>query len=151
MKCIWIIPVVTMMSVLLVRPCLAEAAADEDDVYGERTVAAAMQPPGISLSFTEKGVNRLGDRAAIGLIRLLGRRSLDRAQIEKALTILRAAFGAPRIISRAPDREPKATLFLLDCLKNMPTSRGLESDIARTRDSVMHAAKGTSNEMKANH
>jgi len=114
---------------------------DKEDTYRERDIAAAMSSNGLSLSFTEKSLNRMGDGAAIALVRILGEKSLTQpTQVRDVLSIVRQAFTAPRIITREADRAPKATLFLLNWLRDLPASRELIPKIEETRTFVIQAS-----------
>src|SRR5574341_1856939 len=111
-----------------------QATSNGEDPYGERAVAVALAIRGITESSTEKALNRMGDRAALGLVKVLGEESpTEPRQVRQVLSILRQAFGAPRIIERAEDREPKATLFLLKWLRGLPAAKDMGKDIEQTK------------------
>jgi hypothetical protein len=116
--------------------------APADDPYGEQAVSNALSVKGGSLSFTEKAVNRLGDRAAIGLMRLFAAQPVASPdQVKGILLILRNAFSAPSIIVVDADREPKATLFLLQYLQTLSVSRNLGPEISETKAFVLRNTK----------
>jgi hypothetical protein len=112
------------------------------DTYGEQTVSHALSTKGGSLSFTEKAINRLGDRAAIGLMRLIEDHPVGNVdQIKDILGVIRNAFSAPSIITVEEDRQPKATLFLLYYLRNLPVSETIRPEIDETRAFVLRNVK----------
>ncbi len=89
---------------------------------------------GVSVSFTEKEINRLGDRAAIGIMRMVADQPLTQpGQVKIVLSILQDAFRVPGIITVDADRQPKATLFLLASLQNLSISRDLTAEIGQTK------------------
>lgn len=117
--------------------------SDQNDLYAEHVVRNALLANGVSFSFTEKEINKLGDRAAIGLIRIIGQEPLANPdQITSMLGILQTAFSAPNIIVSDADRYPRATLFLLTCLKGMPSSRTLAAEIEQVKRFVIARSPG---------
>src|SRR5438067_11371939 len=72
------IRVAGLLPVLILSFTLVSAGTDttQRDPYAENTVRAALTDTnGPTYAFTEKVLNRLGDRAAIGLIRVIGEQS----------------------------------------------------------------------------
>lgn len=135
MKTLWLF---SKLAVIVYITSLGAAAQAIEDTYGEKAVNDALLTSGVSVSQIEKEVNRLGDRAAIGIMRVLEPKKLQNPeQIKNVLAILQQAFTAPRLITRAEDRSPKATLFLLDCLQHSPASTSIGSSIAATRDTIL--------------
>lgn len=118
----------------------AQAPPDDTDPYAEDLVAGTLKMNGVITSVSEKQFNRLGDRVAIGIIRVLGGEPLNQPQQAKViLRIIQDAFAAPKIIGTARDRQPKATLFLLRHLRTLPISKGLAREIDETEAFVRHA------------
>lgn len=112
--------------------------SDNEDPYGELIISGTLSLNGVSLSFTEKALNRLGDRAAIGLTRVIADKPPTQPeQVKAILSILRKAFTQPTLITLKADRQPKATLFLLNCLQNLTFSRDLTGEIKETRAFVL--------------
>ena len=117
-------------------------ATHPDDPYAEQTIRNTLALNGVSPSFVEKDIGRLGDRAAIGLMRVLSEEPLVRPdQLKNILSILRDAFRVRSIISNEADRQPKATLFLLNCLQEQAASRDLRDEISETRTFVSENMK----------
>jgi hypothetical protein len=126
-------------ALLCVVPGLAQCAG-ADDPYAEEIIRSALSTPGVTLSFTEKRLNTLGDRAAVGVIRVVGDESLDTPEkVSEVLLIIRIAFGAPRLIACDFDKTPKATLFLLKHVEILPASRDLIGAINETRSSILRS------------
>jgi len=80
---------------------------------------------GMITGFEIKALSRTGDAAAEALTRYIAAVNLDAAGVERVLMIVHTSFGAPAWVGRVADREPKATLALLDYLDG------------RTRDAVL--------------
>src|SRR5216684_1345013 len=98
-----------LLPLLLIMGAQSNAASlTEHDPYAENVVRAALiDPSGPVYAFTEKALNRLGDRAAIGLIRLLGEQpALTADQIKRVIEFVRMSFGFPKIIGSDADRQP---------------------------------------------
>ncbi len=78
----------------------------------------ASRARGIRFSVTEKRVNRLGDKAVIALHKIYTDEELnDPAKIQSFLPLIQAAFEHPELIASAEDKQPQATLLLLNKLK----------------------------------
>ncbi len=118
------------------------SANAQDDPYSENLVREAMTTPVIT-SFMEKAVSRLGDRAAIAIIRTLGDKGLqDAAQANTVLFVLQTAFSVPQNITEPTDRDPKATLFMLRWMSELPIGRELANGIDKTRHNILSATSG---------
>ncbi len=109
---------------LLLSATFAQSEERDADAYSIRLVKEAVKNPGfaLGLSFTEKEINRLGDRVSIALLKIYdvdGLRSPH--NIKNYLRIVRAAFVAPRIVQIVEDRKPQVTMFvhLLPLFPNM--------------------------------
>jgi hypothetical protein len=78
----------------------------------------SIEPGSPEASIFDKYNNRLGDQISIGLIKLLDEKQLlDPATVKTYLPIISDSFVEARLISSQEDLDPKATLFLLHCLK----------------------------------
>ncbi len=105
---------------LLLSATFAQSEERDADAYSIRLVKEAVKNPGfaLGLSFTEKEINRLGDRVSIALLKIYdvdGLRSPH--NIKNYLRIVRAAFVAPRIVQIVEDRKPQVTMFVLTYLE----------------------------------
>jgi hypothetical protein len=97
------------------RICPAQCAED----YNVPLVRVALKEhlQGISFSFREKYVSRLGDRVSIALLKILDDGDLANPQMVRAvLRLVNQSFMYDNLISRVEDRKPKVTLFLLNHL-----------------------------------
>jgi hypothetical protein len=131
----------SLLLISLIQSAMGQSGSGQDP-YAEQTVRDALKLEGVSLSFTEKAFNRLGDRAAIGLTRVLADTPLTRPEeIKNILSFLRNAFAVPSVISNGADRQPKTTLFLLECLEVQPAARDLRGQVAETKAFVLQSVK----------
>ncbi len=88
-----------------------------EDYYGMAPVRAAMSAPGLSVSFIERQIERMGDRIGIALLKIYSPEELrDEKLAEAYLPLIRMAFSYPKAITRNEDRMPDVTLFILDSL-----------------------------------
>ncbi len=107
--------------------------AQDNDPYHIAAVREALweQSKGITDSSTEKNINRLGDKAAIALLKILKEDELQDPQtIRSTLPIIHRAFAYPKLISEADDRKPSVTLFLLHHLESQVTDPTLKAEIS---------------------
>ncbi len=112
------------------------------DPYFEKLVSTLASRTAPVVSMQEKVVNRLGDRAAIGLVRHLGVQTPSTSQeVEGILFVIRMAFAAPEAIKADADREPKATLMLLAYLGCLQPSSGLKQEIQQAQIFVEQQVK----------
>lgn len=90
----------------------------------------------------EKAVNRLGDRAALGLIRHMGAQiPSDPQELGRILNVIRMAYAAPKMISYDADRDPKATLLLLSYLDFLPLPGKSKAEVEQTRAYVLQQVR----------
>jgi len=109
-----------LLSIVAIEPQTSSAqqlARDEQrDTYELQVVRNALRDPAMALgaSFTEKQINRLGDKLAIALIKIYSEQELvEPSNVRRYLPLIRAAFVAPRIVSDPADRKPAITMMLL--------------------------------------
>ena len=113
---------------------------DSRDPYAEKLVTSFVTPAGtpIIYSMQEKAVNRLGDCAALGLIRHMGAQIPTSPQeLEGILGVIKMAYAVPEAISFDGDREPKATSMLLSYLSLLPVSGNAKAEVEDTRAYVI--------------
>jgi len=112
---------------------MMESLAKPSEDYDVPVVTRALreQQQGVSFSFTEKNVNRLGDRVSIALLKILEDRDLqDPRTLRAALRLVRQSFMYPNLISIVQDKKPKVTLFLLDYLNTKTADPSLKEEIS---------------------
>ena len=85
---------------------------------------------------TEKNLERLGDKAAIELIRAFSGRNLNSAEIKSALLIVRMSFSAPRAIAQEADQKPRATLLLLRYLDYQAKDAEMKREISEAQKAL---------------
>jgi hypothetical protein len=119
---------------------------DGDDPYSVNLVGNVLHmrqaQQTVIFSQTQKALGRLGDDAAIAIVKILsGPELVTPSTIDTYLPIIRAAFSTPALIARSDDRKPKVTLFLLQYLAENITDPQCRSRVQETINFVK--AKGT--------
>ena len=101
-------------------------------VMAKQLVGQVLQlPPTANLSFNEKTAKVLGDSVAVAVMQSLNFKDFDDpGNRERVMRLLEQAFSEPVLISDPGDRQPGATLFLLDYLTQ---HAGTDSMAARAR------------------
>lgn len=104
-----------------------------EDSYSIQLVKNLLQYPAqLGAGFSEKQVNRLGDKVSIALLKILDEQALSNPQqIRKFLPLIHTAFLAPQIITIAEDKKPAVTLFLLRYLEANAQDGNLKNEIAQ--------------------
>jgi hypothetical protein len=98
----------------------------------------------VMFSYIEKEFAWRGDSIASVISQAIGKQSIDRSKLEKILGLLREAFERPAIIRNAGDRNPAATLSLLDQLQQDPSrDASALAEIDSTRQYVIGALKNS--------
>jgi hypothetical protein len=117
---------------------LAFSQANPEDPYAEKLVSVFLERHGYPILITQvQAVNRLGDGAAVGLIRRIGAKPPATSdEVQRMLGVIKMAFAAPQTISSDANREPKATLILLSYLGYLPASTYVKGEIEQTRNYV---------------
>jgi hypothetical protein len=88
-------------------------------------------------SWGQKGLARLGDRAAIAVLKILEPAELrDPGRIKASLQIVRQAFAQPQLIDSQFDKEPKVILFLLQYMKTARLDTSTQAEIGQTEEFV---------------
>jgi hypothetical protein len=84
-------------------------------------------------------LHQMGDEAAVNIIKILGMRETitpTGAELATALAIMEKAFEEPTSIARANDRQPRATLFLLQLFEVNNSGSELKDQIGETRERI---------------
>jgi len=118
--------------------------ADDDLQWRQQTVERAFHEvsAGLSTSWSEKYLARLGDNAAPGIMSYLRSRQLTKQDTLTALSLVRMSFANPSLIRHASNRDPKNTLVLLDYLSNRTNDADTKSKIKSARDDLRPQAGG---------
>ena len=106
---------------------------------------------GVTEGITDKVLDRMGDAAAIAVTKLLGDKFLDQKSltpfdVSNVLVVFHMAFAAPALVANPPDRQPRATVFVLQCLTQLTNDSAVRNSIAETRKFVLQQ----SNQAKTN-
>jgi hypothetical protein len=137
-NCITIVLAVLFLSV--------PVRAQSRDLYSVKDVARLMRlrqaRPYISTGFSEKMTERLGDRAAVALLKIYGKEGLKQpSTLTAALGLIREAFSYPNVISNPEDKKPDVTLLLLQALSDETESSETKRDIGEVLDFVKQKAR----------
>ena len=130
---LWSVLLVFLVTVVRSAGYAQEGASSHDEP--EHTVAQALEEAGrgVSTSWTEKALNRLGDSCAVSITKLLAGRSPTNEDKRRILVVINFCFAEPKLISQATDRQPRTTLFLLAYLDALPGDQVLRKQVAQTR------------------
>jgi hypothetical protein len=88
-------------------------------------------------------LHRLGDQAAVDIMKILGGKSASDAQIPTILDMLRKAYEVPKAILIHADRQPKASLFLLGALEGHTEDWSLKQRISEMRQNLQAATSNS--------
>jgi len=130
------------LTLLLLVTVAAFAGEDEPchtpiESYQPSVESMLKMPEGMSVSWLDKYVGRLGDAAAVVLIRLGAPQNLKNpTDIRKALHILSLAFDCPSCIERDEDRTTGVTMLLLSTMEATTQGTQLREQISQTRDRI---------------
>jgi hypothetical protein len=94
-------------------------------------------------------LHRLGDQAAVDIMRVLGEKTLTEAQMPTVLDMLHKAFERPAAIVNHSNRAPRATSFLLQVLDTSAQDQSIKQRIAETKAFVAVAAASCAVSMTA--
>ena len=110
----------------------------------EETVQRALQIArnGAYTGSQEKLLGRLGDASAVELTKLLADKSLDDAEIQSILLVIRQSYNFPDGIEDAANRKPRATLYLLHSLSWLAKEPKIRSSIEATTAYVKNQYAG---------
>jgi len=133
-----------MKSLILLLLVAVAAFAGEDEPcqtpigsYQLSVESMLKMPEGTSVSWLDKHVSRLGDAAAVVLIRLGAPGNLKNpSDIRKTLHILSLAFDCPSCIERDEDRTTGVTILLLSAIESTTQGTKLGRQISQTRDYI---------------
>jgi hypothetical protein len=97
--------------------------SEEADPYSIHFVQSSLRTasanPGVSISFIQNNLQRLGDSVSIALLKILDEQDLTNPKtVEAFLPLIRQSFSYPDIISPAINKKPKVTRFLLKYLQH---------------------------------
>lgn len=117
--------------------CVAQNA--EQHSYSQEIVRAKLagNQAHVSASFVDKNIPKLGDQAAIAIIKMFPAADLHSPPaIREILPILRDAFSIPAAIKNPDDRHPQITFLLLDEFDRGNSDTGLHEQIRELRQYV---------------
>jgi len=133
-----------LLVVILLGPLLTAEAGQDDNQYSTADVRNLLRIPGgysaaYSTGFSEKILNRLGDRISIALLKILDEKDLENPmEIRRILPLIHDAFAFPKIISIPEDRSPKVTLFFLKSLELRSIPDDLKDQISELTKFIKH-------------
>lgn len=105
---------------------------DSGDPYAIAVVKNALREPrNFSSGFSEKQLNRLGDKVSIAILKIYGDEQLkDPHNIEAILPLIHRAFDAPQVIAVESDKHPRVTLLLLRSLETDLKNQELKTQLS---------------------
>jgi hypothetical protein len=116
-------------------PVINHKVVTEDDF--KRQEVQAMFTRGLPLRAGAVQLHRMGDEAAVILMKVLGSTqssaALTDAQTRTVLALLTAAFEPPNAITNRSNVEPSATRFLLNMIDESTQDAELKSQISQVR------------------
>ena len=125
---------------LVVLSCVLASAKDTlpCDPYSIDAVQRILSSPtAMASGFGEKEMSRLGDRAAIALVKIFSKEDLATpSTVRRILPIIKAAFEQPKIITYEKDRAPDFTIILLRHLSDNIRDPKLRQAIDQTTQYV---------------
>src|SRR5215831_9079329 len=107
---------------LCLFPTSVGSQSRETDPYSvqfvESSLRTASANPGVSVSFIQQRLQRLGDGVSIALLKILSEQDLRNPKtVDAFLPLIRQSFSHPDIISPPINKKPQVTLFLLKYLQ----------------------------------
>ena len=94
---------------------------------------ARLMTSGMLSGFEIKALSRTGDPAAAALTRYIAGMNLDAPGMDRLLWIVHGSFGSPAWVEHVADREPKATLSLLEYLDTQTRDAAVQKKLADER------------------
>jgi len=104
----------------------------DSDIYELDILRAALKldSEGLKVGAVQKHLGRLGDRASVGLLKILDERSqVDPETATRFLPIIRAAFSSPQFITVREDMKPDVTFLLLEHIRRHTSEGSLKRKI----------------------
>ena len=131
-----------LILVALDTSCHAQSKACAD-AYSLETIQNALSAPeSFSVGWQEAAVNRMGDRAAVSILKLVEADQLAKPEVvNKVLMILQEAFARPEIVAAEEDRVPQVTRFVLRYLSQQFSSPPMRDSINKTSNYIEQQAK----------
>jgi hypothetical protein len=124
-------------AVLLPLLFLTCAFQTDSTDYVEQIREILKEPPGVSSGWSEKQLNRLGDRVSVALMKIYSEENVkDPQNIRRCLPLIVQAFQVPRLVP-ADDRQPQVTIIFLKFLEDEVNDKALKAEIVETRSLVI--------------
>jgi len=128
--------IATFMIVLVV--CCSAQEKKCADIYSLESVKRALTAPAsFSPGWSEASMNRMGDRAAMSVLKVLRADDLANPEtVRRVLVLLKDAFAKPQIVETVEDRTPQVTNLLLAYLQQLSKDAALQAEIKATSDYI---------------
>ncbi|SRR5216684_5832594 len=135
MKTIAVASVIALCSVIAVSQ---RKLAEDDPQWRQQTVVRAFHEvsDGLSTSWSEKYLARLGDSAAPEIMSYVRSRPLSNHDTLTPLSLVRMSFANPNLIRHASNRTPTNSLALLDYLDKHTEDSNTKSKIKSVSDGL---------------
>ena len=125
------------LCLLLAVPLLR--GGEVHDHYSLRAVqnAVSQYKDGVHLDYTDKQIDRLGDRVSIALLKLYDEAQLnDPETVRSYLPVILEAFRYPQLIAIPEDKEPRVTDYLLRHAEREVRDPALKREISDARKAI---------------
>ncbi len=83
-----------------------------------------------------KIIDTMGDAVAVTITKVVAGKKLEPVEIDCVLALLTIPFADPSTVTEVADRQPRTTLFVLQCLDLSTTNQELKGRIAQTKKYV---------------
>lgn len=84
----------------------------------------------------DKLLSRMGDAAAVQVVKIVAGKKLNSHEIDGVLIVLQLAFSDPKLVATATDRQPRAAAFVLQYLGLLASESDLQTRISQVQVSI---------------
>ena len=96
-------------------------------------------------SWSEKGAHRLGDRVAVGILKIYKKSELAKSKnIKIILPVIRESFLYPNLIENEADKVPDVSLSLLRDFESNVKNASLKEEITKSINLILEKTKKSS-------
>jgi hypothetical protein len=122
---------------IVTKEPLPKSGPRSADGMGESLVRSLIRDGGAGPDLGPAALRRMGDRAAVYAMKVIGTEPVSEQSALNVLGVLRKAFARPEAIYEESERAPKTTQILLSFLETKTESASVKQEIAAVRDFVL--------------